>query len=609
MNPSTALATVVVDELVRHGVREAVLCPGSRSAAFAYALQDADRAGHIRLHVRVDERSAAFLALGLAKATRLPVPVFTTSGTAVANLHPAVLEASHAAVPLIIVSADRPAELQGTGANQTTNQSELFGTATRLFHHLGAPERRDGQNAVWRSVVSRLYIAATGSAGSDAGPVHLNVSLREPLVPDLLPVGEWPESLDGRDHRAPWVTVTPVGRHAQGLAPIPRTLIVLGDLPDPAMAVEVAALSLTSGWPLLAEPFGAADRSALERVLLANDSKDAKGSTGPDLGVHQPVPSPDDAGASDGRARVPHGPLLLTMGGWLERHLPERVLVVGRITLSRPVGDLLRNPAVAVEVVAAQSSWPDTSHVASVVHPFEVVASSIASGRQVDEHWAKGWADAGRLVSDAVRPVITASWPSGLAIAAAVLAEMPAGATLFVGSSNSARDVDLAMSPAVRRGPLTVVASRGLAGIDGCVSTAVGLALAKPRRPAYALMGDLTFLYDSNGLLIGPLEPQPDLTIVVTNDDGGGIFTLLEPGEPDRTLDFERIFGTPTGASIVDICRAHGVRHTLAETDAELRAALRQQPDGLTVIEVRVVRSAHRHLHAEMRASAANALR
>jgi 2-succinyl-5-enolpyruvyl-6-hydroxy-3-cyclohexene-1-carboxylate synthase len=273
------------------------------------------------------------------------------------------------------------------------------------------------------------------------------------------------------------------------------------------------------------------------------------------------------------------------------------------------VGDLLRNPAVTVEVVAAQSSWPDASHVASVVHPFEAVASSIPHGRQVDEHWAKGWADAGRLVSDAVRPVIKASWPSGLAIAAVVLAETPAGATLFVGSSNSARDVDLAMSPAGRRVPLTVVASRGLAGIDGCVSTAIGLALAKPQHPAYALLGDLTFLYDSNGLLIGPAEPQPDLTIVVTNDDGGGIFTLLEPGEPDREVDFERVFGTPTGTSIVDICRAHGVRHTLAETDAELRAALRQLPDGLSVVEVRVARATHRHLHAELRASAANALR
>ena len=175
MNPSTALATVVVDELVRHGVREAVLCPGSRSAPFAYALQDADRAGRLRLHVRVDERSAAFLALGLAKLTRRPVPVFTTSGTAVANLHPAVLEASHAAVPLIVVSADRPPELQGTGANQTTDQAHLFGTAVRMFHQLGAPESREGQNAVWRSVVGRLYAAAIGASGPDAGPVHLNV--------------------------------------------------------------------------------------------------------------------------------------------------------------------------------------------------------------------------------------------------------------------------------------------------------------------------------------------------------------------------------------------------------------------------------------------------
>ena len=157
MNPSTALATVVVDELVRHGVREAVLCPGSRSAPFAYALQDADRAGRLRLHVRVDERSAAFLALGLAKLTRRPVPVFTTSGTAVANLHPAVLEASHAAVPLIVVSSDRPAELQGTGANQTTDQGQLFGTAARMFHQLGVPESRpttDRHSAFWPTRLS-----------------------------------------------------------------------------------------------------------------------------------------------------------------------------------------------------------------------------------------------------------------------------------------------------------------------------------------------------------------------------------------------------------------------------------------------------------------------
>ena len=573
MNPSTALATVIVDELVRHGVREAVLCPGSRSAALAYALQDADRAGRLRLHVRVDERSAAFLALGLAKLTRLPVPVFTTSGTAVANLHPAVLEASHAAVPLIIVSADRPPELQGTGANQTTHQNRFFGEAVRLFHQAGSPESSKTQNGAWRSLVGRLCAAATGASGPDAGPVHLNIPLSEPLVPDLAPAGGWPESLRGRDDGAPWVSVQPPLRQGKPLDSVARTLVMLGDLPDPAMAAHVFALARSSGWPLIAEPFGAHDRGALGSGAL-----------------------------------VPHGPLLLTADHWLGWHLPERVLVVGRITLSRAFGDLLRNPAVVVEIVAAQSSWPDPWHVASAVHPFEAVLASVPDGRQVDEQWAQEWADAGELVAGAAEAVIQTSWPSGLAIAATILSELPAEATLFVGSSNSARDVDLAMSPSARRAPLTVVANRGLAGIDGCVSTALGLALSSPQHPAYALMGDLTFLHDSNGLLFGPQEPQPDLTIVVTNDDGGGIFTLLEPGEPERATGFERVFGTATGASIADICRAHGVQHTLASTVAELSRVVGQRPEGLHVVEVGVDRSGHRDLHADLRAVAADAL-
>jgi 2-succinyl-5-enolpyruvyl-6-hydroxy-3-cyclohexene-1-carboxylate synthase len=599
VNPSTALATVVVDELVRQGVREAVLCPGSRSAAFAYALQEADRAGRLRLHVRVDERSAAFLALGMAKLTRRPVPVFTTSGTAVANLHPAVLEASHAAVPLIIVSADRPAELQGTGANQTTDQSHLFGTAVRMFHELGAPERRDGQNAVWRSVVGRLWAAAVGVGGPDAGPVHLNVPLREPLVPDLAADGEWPESLEGRDGVGAWVRVQPASPQAEALtASVPRTVIVLGDLPDPAMAVEVTALAQASGWPLIAEPFGAHGSAAQG---ISGQGSTAHGDSAHGNSAHGST-------ARYGSALVPHGPLLLTAGQWLAQHLPDRVVVVGRITLSRPVGDLMRNPAVTVEIVAAQSDWPDPSHVASVVHPFEAVRATIANGRQVDEHWAREWVDAGELVSRAAGAIIESAWPSGLAIAATVLADLPSDATLFLGSSNSARDVDLAMSPSGRSTPLTIVASRGLAGIDGCVSTAIGIALAQPQRPAYALMGDLTFLHDSNGLLIGPHETRPDLTIVVTNDDGGGIFTLLEPGEPSRATDFERVFGTPMGTSIADICSAHGVRHRVASTQADLGLVLRQHPDGLNVVEVRVDRAGHRDLHAQLRAAAARTL-
>ncbi|MEP7368577.1 MAG: 2-succinyl-5-enolpyruvyl-6-hydroxy-3-cyclohexene-1-carboxylic-acid synthase [Dermatophilaceae bacterium] len=568
MNPSTTLATVLVDELVRNGVREAVLCPGSRSAPFAYALQEADRAGRLRLHVRVDERSAAFLALGMAKLTRRPVPVFTTSGTAVANLHPAVLEASHAGVPLVTVTADRPPELRGTGANQTTDQVHLFGTAVRMFHELGAPESRGGQNAVWRSVVSRLCTVAVGGNGQDAGPVHLNVPLREPLVPDLDSGVEWPENLDGRVDAAPWVKVQPSRVHAEGVASIPRTLVLLGDLPDPAMAVAVTNLARASGWPLVAEPFG----------------------------------------AHDGMDLVPQGPLLLTADQWLGRHLPDRVLVVGRLTLSRAVGALLRNPAITVEIAAVQSIWPDPSHVASVVYPFEAISASIANGRRVDEQWARKWADAGELVAAAASSFIDQSWPSGLAVGASVLAGLPTESTLFVGSSNSARDVDLAGASSRRSTPLTVVASRGLAGIDGCISTAIGLALAQAGKPTYALLGDLTFLHDSNGLVIGPDEPHPDLTIVVTNDDGGGIFALLEPGEPSRATDYERVFGTPTRAAIVDICRAHGVAHTLASTAPELGTVLGQRPEGLRVVEVRVDRSGHRELHAGLRAAAANAL-
>lgn len=610
MNPSTALATVLVDELVRHGVREAVLCPGSRSAPFAFALQDAERAGRLRLHVRIDERSAAFLALGLGKLTHLPVPVFTTSGTAVANLHPAVLEASHGAVPLVIISSDRPPELQGTGANQTTDQSHIFGSAVRMFHQLGAPERREGQNAVWRSVAARLCASATGAGGTEAGPVHLNVPLREPLVPDeplspgdARPAGhvtsEWPEGLDGREHGEGWAVVQAAPRHGVPFDDIPKTLVLLGDLPDPAMAPDVIALARVAGWPVVAEPFGALGSSLDARGLDAPRTN----TTGAGPRGSQTPTSVNDS------PRVPHGPLLLAADEWLSRHLPDRVLVIGRVTLTRAVAALLRNPVVSVEVVATRSRWPDPSHRASVIHPFEAVAASMTSTRQVDERWVGDWSRAGQQVAKAGAVVIEQSWPSGLAIATTVLAALPANATLFVGSSNSARDLDLSMSPAVRSTPLTVVASRGLSGIDGTVSTAIGIALAQVGRPAYALMGDLTFLHDSNGLLIGPLEPRPDLTIVVTNDDGGGIFTLLEPGEPSRATDFERVFGTPTGVSIADICRAHGVSHTLVGAAAELSTVVGQRPDGLHVVEVRVDRSRHRDLHARLRAAAATALR
>ncbi|MFC8501093.1 2-succinyl-5-enolpyruvyl-6-hydroxy-3-cyclohexene-1-carboxylic-acid synthase [Pedococcus sp. NPDC057267] len=593
MNPSTALATVVVDELVQRGVRHVVLCPGSRSAPFAYAVLAAERAGRLTMHVRVDERSAGFLAVGLAKLTRVPAVVVTTSGTAVANLHPAVLEAHHGVVPLVVLSADRPVELRGTGANQTTTQPGMFADAVRWSADVAAPEATDADGAMaeavaWRRAARDAVAAATGTwtgrAGPDTdvrpaaglptsepGPVHLNVQLREPLVPTDGPT--WPGPRDplpdpSQAGAAPGVpSVEGASPAAAAVDPEPaRTLVVVGDLPEPGQFERAVAWAGSHGWPVLAEPFG-------------------------------PHPRP---------GVLPHGHLVLADPDWLDAHAPERVVSVGRLTLSRPVSALLRRPGTRVEAVATHA-WVRSRPSVAAVHPVAVLDHlGDLGGPSAETGWAREWRRAGERVAaalDATRP----AWPSGTAVACTVLDALPDGATLFLGSSNSVRDVDVA---GARRhgGPVQVVASRGLAGIDGCVSTASGLALAGAA-PAYALMGDLTFQHDANGLLVGPLERHPDLTVVVVNDDGGGIFTLLEPGAPALADDFERVFGTPTGTDLAALCAAHGVRHVVAADAEQLAALVAAEPVGTTVVEVRLDRSRHRDERDRMTALAREALR
>ena len=573
VTPSSALATVLVDELVRNGVRDVVLCPGSRSAPLAYAVLAAQRAARLRLHVRVDERSAGFLAVGLALGSGRPVVVVTTSGTAVVNLHPAVLEAHHAGLPLVVVSADRPHELRGTGANQTTQQPGVFGAATRYAADLPAPVVRPGLTPFWRSTVCRALAAATGWGGGTPGPVHLNVCLREPLVPDDA-AAAWPDSLEGRPDGGPWVQVAvgPSGGEeamVDGLTPVERTLVVVGHTRDPRLAELAVGWAGQRGHPVVAEPFGP---------------------------------------ASVRRSALPHGPLLLTATDWLEAHPPERVVVVGRPTLSRAVGALLRRPGLRVDVVAEAGPWPDPSHVAVQVHrPGVLRAEPGGSAQEAPDGeggWSHAWRGAGRQLADAVAGQ-GFPWPSGLGVAATLASALPEDALLVVGSSNPVRDLDLGAPGAVGA---EVLANRGLAGIDGLVSTAVGAALARPGQPAYALLGDLTLLHDTNGFLVGPDEPAPDLTFIVVNDDGGGIFTTLEPGAPEHAADFERLFGTPTGTDLAALCRAHGIRHELAADRAHLAAAVRTRPDGIRVVEVAVGRASHRQAHADLRALATRTL-
>jgi 2-succinyl-5-enolpyruvyl-6-hydroxy-3-cyclohexene-1-carboxylate synthase len=354
VNPSTAFATVLVDELIRCGLREAVIAPGSRSAPLAMALHAAASApgSRLRLHVRIDERSASFVALGLAKASGSPVVVACTSGTAAAHFHAAVIEADESGVPLIVLTADRPPELRGTGANQTIDQIKLYGDAVRWFCEAGVPEDRPGQVAYWRSLACRAWSQAAGSAAAFPGPVHLNLPLREPLVPDGGP-RDWPEPLDGRPGGQPWTRVAavaaPTGVEAElELDWTERGLVVVGDgAADPAGAVRLAA---EAGWPLLAEPSSGARQGpvALGSYEFLLDAAEFTTSREPDVIV------------SAGRPGLTRGQLGLLRRG-AARHVvlaqaPDRWLDPARTATDVSSRLVLRRLPPA-EAESAESDW------------------------------------------------------------------------------------------------------------------------------------------------------------------------------------------------------------------------------------------------------------
>ncbi|WP_132432465.1 2-succinyl-5-enolpyruvyl-6-hydroxy-3-cyclohexene-1-carboxylic-acid synthase [Pseudonocardia endophytica] len=521
---------MVVDELARCGVRDAVLCPGSRNAPLAFALHDADATGRIRLHVRTDERTAGFLALGLALGSGRPVPVAVTSGTAAANLHPAVLEALHSGVALLAVTADRPPELVGTGASQTIAQAGIFGGAVRWA---GAADRAAGPRT--RSAVVRAVVAATGRSGTPPGPVHLNLPFTEPLVPgpDDGPVP------DGRAGDRPWTDVTAVHRTP---APLPldpeaRTVVVAGS--------GGADVDLPGDVPVVAEPSSPLWPRALR--------------TGPWL-----------AGRADLR--------------------PDQVVVVGRPTLHRDVMRLLGDPEIAVYAAAGPQGepWADV--------PGSVRAVGAVPALRPPAGFTARWRDADAAASVVLDKAFAAGDATvGLRLARDLVAAQPDGTQLVLGSSNPVRDVALGAAP---RTGVTVRANRGVAGIDGTVSTAVGAALVHDG-PTVALLGDLTLLHDTTGLYLGPDEPRPDLTLVVLNDDGGGIFHLLEQGGPEHARAFERVFGTPTGVDLGALATAAGIAHTVSDGRQEDLVAHAGQ--GIRITEVRAGRDGLRAAHASLR--------
>ncbi|OKH67622.1 2-succinyl-5-enolpyruvyl-6-hydroxy-3-cyclohexene-1-carboxylate synthase [Mycobacterium sp. SWH-M3] len=538
MNPSTAQARVVVDELIRGGVRDVVLCPGSRNAPLAFALADADRAGRIRLHVRIDERTAGYLAIGLAVAERAPVCVAMTSGTAVANLGPAVVEANYARVPLIVLSANRPYELLGTGANQTFEQLGYFGTQVRANISLGLaedrPENLDTLNAQWRSATCRVLVAATGSRSANAGPVQFDIPLREPLVPDTEDKSFPPGRPDGK----PWTYTPPVTfDQPLDIDLTPDTVVIAGH--GAGEHPNLAEL------PTVAEPTAPAVANPLHPLAL----------------------------------RLVH---------------PQQVIMLGRPTLHRPVSALLADPSVPVYALTTGPRWPDVSGN-SQANGTRAVTTGTPSAA-----WLHRCAEVNQHAIAAVRGQLAAHpLTTGLHVAAAVADALRPGDQLVLGASNPVRDAALVgLNP---RG-IKVRSNRGVAGIDGTVSTAIGAALAHQGRTV-ALIGDLTFVHDSSGLLIGPTEPTPrNLTIVVSNDNGGGIFELLEQGDPRFSDVSSRIFGTPHDVDVGALCRAYHVESRQIEVDA-LGAALDEPFDGMRVLEVKADRSSLRALHASIKAA------
>ena len=559
-NAGHAFALVLVDELTRHGVTDAVLAPGSRSTPVALALHDHPT---VRLHVRIDERSASFLALGLARASGRPVPVLCTSGTAAAHFHAAALEADQSRVPLLLLTADRPPELRGVGANQTIDQVGVYGSAVRWSCDVGVPEPRADSVRYWRSLVSRAVAVARGRSGGPAGPVHLNLPLRDPLTPVDDGVG-FPFALDGRPDGAPWTASSraPTGPSAElaaRFAGVRRGIVVAGDGLDAGAAAAVAAFATRNRWPLLAEPHSNARRGPA--ALRCVDA--------------------------------------LLRSAFAAGHPADLAVVAGRAGLTRPMlAWLASTPHVVVD---ADGAWWDPTRAATAVVRCDVGTLADVDA-PADSEWLPAWSDAATRAAAAVDAVLDESATlTEPRVARDVAGLVPGGAALVVGSSMPIRDLDLTMRP---RDDVRVVANRGVSGIDGFVSTAMGVALVHDG-PTFALAGDVSLLHDSNGLVA---DDRPALTFVVVNNDGGGIFSMLPQGAGERTT-FERLFGTPHAVDVHALCSAYDVTHETASTAAELADALAKPARDVRIVEVRTDRAANAALHERLTAAADAAIR
>ena len=628
-NPATLLARAVVASLVEAGVKRVVISPGSRNAPLTYALADAAQAGYLQLRVVVDERSAAFVALGASRSDWLheglarPAVAVMTSGSAVANAHPAVVEADAAGVPLIILSADRPHALVNTGASQTTVQTGIFGAATRYQADLGDTNASDAV----ANQVRRAVAAASGRLTLDPGPVHLNVHLAPPLapatpwqVPHLEPKTHWLHARKPLEEQLNEVTISQVGRQL-GFDPARRGVIVVGDNDDAALAHFAAALAHAWDWPLLAEPTSLvrtdANAVAAYSALLAGGD----GSVGSD-------------------------------GAQLSQEI-EQLLVVGHPTLTRPISALLAREDIYQVVLTNRARWSDVSGQAAYVTTLEQALSSLntpgagagvgtgagvgagagvgtgagvgaGAGADADAGgdasasadagasagvgknaplplWLRRWLQAGQhqlnatSVTKAAQMALT-TWQATSQyefhnqLTAIHSDGLENSVTLMAASSMTIRylDAGLPAGKQLKKMPGPVVANRGLAGIDGTISTAVGLAWASGQ-PVRVIIGDLAAAHDLTGLVKAVTETEVDLQVIVLDDHGGKIFSGLEYGASELSNYFPRFFTTAQQVDFAQAAAAFGAHVSVIDDVDGLQSLLSKTIEGRSLVHVKLV--------------------
>ncbi len=549
--PATTAATfcaTLVDEWVRAGVTDAVVAPGSRSTPMALALATRPE---VRLHVHHDERSAAFVALGLGKARGRPAVLLCSSGTAAANFHPAVIEAYQAEVPMLVCTADRPPELRDVAAPQTIDQSGLYTTAVRWFHDPGVPD--DARRSSWRSLAARAFASTLGVR---AGPVHLNLPFRDPLVGEAEPLP------GGRPDGRPWSVagtrqLATVDDAIVALLDEQRGIIVAGA--GSGGPAAVLGLAERAGWPVLADPPSGCR-----------------------------VPHANTVAAADA---------LLRHEAFAADHTPTVVLRLGRPPASKVLAQWLAGSWATTVQVAASDAWidPDGINDATVVAEASSFCAALSERLRGGQGtpWLGRWRRAESRAQDAID-----RWMDAQAciaepfVARATFAALAEGSSLVVSSSMPVRDLEWYGAP---RTGVAVFANRGANGIDGVTSTALGVALAHGA-PTTLLIGDIAFLHDSNGLL-GAVRREVDLTAVVVDNDGGGIFSFLPQAQQLPADRFEQLFGTPHGVDIEALARAHGIAAETVESPDAFRKAVSAEHAGVRVLRVVTDRAANVDAH------------